>query len=97
MKVEWSPLAITRVREEAEFIALDKPGAARAWAGSIFAAAEQLAEFPRSGRMVPEIRREDLREILQGGYRIVYRITGDTVSILTVRHSRRLLDRSEIS
>ena len=95
MKVEWSPLAIRRVREEAAFIALDKPGAAATWAASVFDAVERLATFPRSGRVVPEIGREDLRELLHGGYRIVYRWTGDMVIILTVRHSRRLLDPSE--
>lgn len=96
MKVTWSPLAIQRVLDAADFIAVDKPDAATRWADSIFAAVERLEQFPQSGRIVPELERQDLREIIHGSYRIVYRIRGEEVVILTVRASRRLFDASEI-
>ena len=46
--------------------------------------------------MVPEKLREDLREVLHGAYRVIYRIDLDRVVILTVRHSRRLLDLRDL-
>lgn len=56
-------------------------------------ATRRLEAFPYSGRLVPEIARPNLRELLVGNYRIVYRVDGDDVSILGVRHgSRRLTD-----
>ena len=48
-------------------------------------------EFPRSGRVVPELEREAYREVILGTYRIVYRIEADRAEILTVVHSARLL------
>lgn len=38
--------------------------------------------------MVPERRRDDLREVIYGAYRVIYRLDSDQVVILTVRHSR---------
>jgi toxin ParE1/3/4 len=38
--------------------------------------------------MVPERSRDDLREVVHGGYRVIYRIDPDQIVILTVRHSR---------
>ncbi|MGH3089068.1 MAG: type II toxin-antitoxin system RelE/ParE family toxin, partial [Rubrobacteraceae bacterium] len=52
-------------------------------------------EWP-SGRSVPEMPdRPDLREVIHGEYRIIYRVEPERVSILTVRHARRLLDPTE--
>lgn len=96
MRITWSPLAIQRVLEAADFIARDKPGAARHWAESTFEAVERLADLPNSGRMVPEIRRPEIREIIHGAFRIIYRVESDQVVVLTVRRARRLLDPAEI-
>lgn len=96
MKLLWSPLALERVNEIADFIARDRPIAAEQWVEGIFTAVERLGEFPLSGREVPEVRRPDLRELLYGNYRIVYRVEPEKVSVLTVRHGRQLLDRDEL-
>lgn len=96
MKVVWSPLAIERAVEQARFIAEDKPGAARKWLGGLFAAAGGLARFPHLGRVVPELARETFRELDFGGYRLIYRVEARRITILTVRHSRRLLDLGEL-
>jgi plasmid stabilization system protein ParE len=45
---------------------------------------------------VPEVDRDDIRQVLYGMYRIVYRIDPKRVVVLTVRHSRRLWDPSEV-
>ena len=50
---------------------------------------ERLPAFPLSGRRVPEIRRPSVREIIQGDYRLIYRVDPDAVVILTVRHARQ--------
>ena len=96
MKVVWSPLAIERVSEIAEYIALDKPLASEKWVNSIFNKVKRLEMFPESGRIVPETNRSDMREIIFGNYRIIYRVEKERVSILTVRHGKQLLPIDEI-
>lgn len=96
MKVEWSPLAINRVQEASDYIGQDSLEAAKEWAEGIFDAASKLQKFPERGRMVPEVGRPDVRELLLGNYRIIYRVSESVVSILTVRHGRRLFDQSEV-
>lgn len=45
-----------------------------------------LAEFPRAGRIVPEVGMEPVREIIFERYRIVHAVRGDSVFVLTVLH-----------
>jgi plasmid stabilization system protein ParE len=56
---------------------------------SVFAVAAGLAQFPESGRVVPEVAREDIREVFHGEYRVVYKVEPRRVAVLTVRHGRR--------
>ncbi|MCI5130983.1 MAG: type II toxin-antitoxin system RelE/ParE family toxin [Candidatus Electrothrix sp. EH2] len=97
MKIIWSPLAIERAAENARYIASDNPTAAQDWLDTIFAEVELLRSSPKIGRMVPEIRQEDFREIILGNYRIIYRIEEKSISILTVRHGRQILPVEELS
>jgi toxin ParE1/3/4 len=96
VRVVWSPLAVQRANEHAEYIASDRPLAAEEWAEGVFAAVERLQQFPFSGREVEEVRRKDVREVIVGRYRIIHRVEADRVIMLTVRHQRQLLDASEV-
>jgi plasmid stabilization system protein ParE len=96
VKIIWSPLAINRVAEIAEYIAQDSPNSAQKWVESTFQVVERLEKFPKSGRIVPEIKQDDFREIIHGNYRIIYRLQAEIVSILTVRHGRQILPIDEI-
>lgn len=91
MNILWSPLAITRVNEIADYIAADNMKAAQAWVDEVFEKVEMLEAFPSSGRIVPELNRKDIREIIFGNYRIIYQKTTDVISILTVRHFKQRL------
>jgi toxin ParE1/3/4 len=96
MKVVWSPLTLERVEEISDNIAADNVGAARVFLIDIFAAVERLRSFPQSGRAVPEVNRQDIREIIFKKYRVVYRVARQQVSILTIRHGRQRLPLEEI-
>jgi plasmid stabilization system protein ParE len=52
---------------------------------------DQLENNPQSGRVVPEFGKEDIRELIVGNYRIIYRIQMDFVGIARIHHSSRLL------
>ena len=96
MKIEWSPLAIERVAEISEYISQDNPTAAVKWVDSIFEKTEILSGLPESGRVVPELRKRDIRELIFGNYRIIYKVGNNVISVLTVRHTRQILPVDEI-
>ena len=52
---------------------------------------ERLADFPESGRVVPEFGIANLREIIYPPYRIVYRLDENRLRIVRVWRSERLL------
>ena len=63
----------------------------------LFQSTDRLAQFPESGRVVPELRAPEYREIIfRKAYRVVYRIETSRVSILTVRNFAQRLDESEL-
>lgn len=95
MKIIWSPLALDRIDEIAAYIAQDNVSAALTWVDAVFARVKRLAAFPESGRAVPELNRVDIREIIHGEYRVIYRIRRSHVAILTVRHGRQELPKDE--
>jgi len=95
VKVEWSPLALERVSEIARYIAKDNPTAAERWVNELFDSVERLADYPQSGRVVPEVGVQRIREVIFGAYRVLYSVK-DKVEILTVRRGSQLLDVSEI-
>ncbi len=95
MRVVWSPLAIERAAEATAYSAKDSPAAARRWVDELFESVATLSRMPERGRRVPEMTRTDVRELLFGSYRVVYRIEPRRVAILTVRHLRRRFDPEE--
>jgi plasmid stabilization system protein ParE len=74
MKVIWTPLAIERLQEIDAYISQDSPANAANFISLPFERGDSLAEFPNSGRKVPEYDREDYRELIEGNYRIMYRV-----------------------
>jgi toxin ParE1/3/4 len=47
--------------------------------------AEGLADFPELGRVVPEFRRPNLREVVYRSYRVIYRVQPEAGRIEVVR------------
>jgi plasmid stabilization system protein ParE len=90
----WSERARRDLLEIGDFIARDKPQAAAAWVGRILDAVQRTALFPTSGRIVPEIDRSDIREVILENHRIVYQLSETTITILTVFESHRLIDQT---
>jgi plasmid stabilization system protein ParE len=64
----------------------------------LLARVEQLADHPQSGGWLPEDDTKTYRQLLQGNYRIIYRVANDgAVYIVAVHHAARLLDPGELS
>ncbi len=90
LTVVWTERALTDLEAIGDFIAMDNPVAAEKWVGVLMATAEQAARAPMSGRRVPELGRNDVREVFKRTYRIVYRVQKERVEILTVFEGHRL-------
>lgn len=88
-QVIWAPAALADVDGIAEYIARDSTGRAALFVTRMVEATERLAEFPESGRVVPEIGHPACREIIVGPYRVMYRLLKGDVWITGLVHGAR--------
>jgi addiction module RelE/StbE family toxin len=89
--IVWAPQAIEDVEAIRTYLAHDSPHYAELVVQRIIVAVTRLASHPLSGRVVPEVNDESIREVVHGSYRIVYRLRlPDVVEIVTVFHGARL-------
>ena len=90
-EVEWTARAQADLAEVAEYHAVRSVDYAEALVRRLLSAVGRLEAFPRSGRKVPEIADESMREVVYRDYRIIYLYdeAGDRVEILSVFHSSR--------
>lgn len=86
----WSPQSILDLESIRSYIARDSPHYAELMVRRIIAAVDRLETFPDSGRVVPERNSEDIREVIVGPYRVVYRRRPERVEIATVFRASRL-------
>lgn len=91
--LRWTERAANDLIAIGDFIAADNPAAARSWVEKLRQRAVKASKMPRTGRIVPEIARDDVREVFQRTYRIVYRIVDDGIVVLTVFEGHRLLGK----
>lgn len=96
MKVRWTDAAARRLEAIRDFVAMDDPAAARRLATELVALGESLRTMPRRGRRVPELQDTELRELILGNYRLVYRVRGSVVQILTVFEAHRLIPTEDL-
>ena len=96
-EVRWTPQAADDLEAIWHFIARDSVEMAVIFADRVLGATDHLAKYPRSGRIVPELRIESIREIIVGSYRVIYRVSrDDDVQLLTAHHGARPLDTAKI-
>ena len=91
--LRWTERAANDLISIGEHIAADNPTAARTWVEKIRQRAARASSMPRAGRVVPEVARDDVREVFQRTYRIVYRVVDDGIVVLTVFEGHRLLGK----
>lgn len=96
MKVLWTHVAFKRLEEIYEYIEKDSPASAARWSERLLKKITAIKDFPRAGRVVPEIEAVSIREIIYGNYRIIYKIKDETAYILTIRHFKQILPLEEL-
>jgi addiction module RelE/StbE family toxin len=89
-RIVWAPQAIEDVEAIRAYVARDSPHYADLVVERLVSAVARLEANLLSGRVVPEVGDETLREVIRGNYRIVYRVRPELVEIVTVFHAGRL-------
>ena len=95
--VIWTPRSQADLREIQTYIARDAPDRAIAFVERVRDRVGRLRSTPQIGAVVPELGDPNIREVLLGNYRIVYREFDELLYVLTVFHSARLLRPDELT
>jgi toxin ParE1/3/4 len=97
VKINWTDLALQDLNDIGDYISKDSIRYAEVTVQYLFDSVDILISHPKSGRVVPEFNEEDLRELIRGSYRIVYRIINKSrIDVLTVHNTSRLLSNSPL-
>ena len=97
VQIRWTRQSIKDLLYIFEYISIDSKKYAKRQIVRIKARSQILKTNPRVGKLVLELTENDFRELIEGNYRIIYKILNDKhVDILTVHHSARDLRRRKI-
>ena len=86
MKVHWTATAEGHLDAIHAHIALDSLLYAKHMVDHLTRRSRQIADFPLSGRRVPEYKNDQIREVIEGSYRIIYHIKPDQIDVVAVIH-----------
>jgi toxin ParE1/3/4 len=87
VKVTWTEEGIDSYDEVVEFLSERSLAHAGSLEVGVLKAVQQISEFPESGRMVPERENPRLREVLVEGYRLIYRLSADGITVEILLHA----------
>lgn len=91
MKVVWTNTALGHLTDIYEYIARDSNRYAKRMVDRITARSRQIASFPESAPVVAEYADVTVREVLEGPYRVIYRIQSNEAVVLAVIHGAQPL------
>jgi plasmid stabilization system protein ParE len=89
VRVLWTDAALSQLEAISDYLAETSPEYAGRVAERLVNRSEQIAAFPRSERMVPEYEIDDVRQVIEGSYRLIYLIKDDRIEVLAVIHTAR--------
>ena len=95
MRVHWTDTAQAHLDAIHAYIAQDSAEYANRTIDRLTRRSQQIADFPLSGRRVPEYDMDQIREVIETPYRIIYHIKADQIDILAVIHGSMNILSSE--
>lgn len=94
VRINWTKQAVSDLQSIAEYISKDSKFYAKREVLKIRSATTILKTYPLSGKIITEIIKSDFREIIQGNYRVIYKIvTNQRIDIITIHHAARSLSK----
>lgn len=94
MKVHWTDTAQKHLDAIHAYIAQDSPEYAKRTIDRLTRRSQQIAAFPLSGRRVPEYDMDQVREVIEGAYRLIYHVKQEQIDVLAVLHAAMNVLRS---
>lgn len=88
-KISWTKKSLKDLRAINDYISLDSTFYAARFISKLIQRVDQLIEFPESGRVVPEKNENEIRELIEGNYRIFYRLQREKITVLRIHNSAR--------
>jgi addiction module RelE/StbE family toxin len=88
-QINWTKKALKDLRAINDYISLDSTFYAVRFISKLIERVEQLTEFPESGRIVPEKKDPEIRELIEGNYRIFYQLNKEKIIVLRIHNSAR--------
>lgn len=88
-KISWTKWSLKDLRLIYDYISIDSPFYAERFISKIISRVDQLENMPLSGRIVPEKDDPSIRELIEGNYRIFYKVIKTNISILRIHNSAR--------
>jgi toxin ParE1/3/4 len=92
VKIFWTNTAVQNLSAIYSYIAQTSPTYATNVVDRLTRRSQQIARFPLSGKKVPEFEMPQIREVIEGAYRIIYHIKPDQIEILAVLHGSQQID-----
>jgi plasmid stabilization system protein ParE len=89
LALRWTDQAVAQLAVIAEYISIASPVYAEQVVERLAGRLEQACTFPASGRIVPEVQRDEIRELIEPPYRLVYRVLPEVIEVVAVLHSRQ--------
>jgi plasmid stabilization system protein ParE len=96
MRAVWTKNALAQLADIHQYISLDSKRYAIHMVDRITGRIKQIRQFPNSGQMVPEFNDPSIRELLEGPYRIIYRVEPKRIAVLALIHGARTLTRDNL-
>ncbi len=88
-QISWTKRSLKDLSTINDYISLDSDFYAKRFVSKLVERVDQLEQFPESGRVVPEKDDESIRELIEGNYRIFYRLHKNKITILRIHNSSR--------
>ncbi len=96
VQIIWTELALSELEHIKEYISFDSIVYAKNVVLKIRNKVKILKQFPKRGGRIPEIELENYRQLIEGNYRIMYKISNNKVYILSIFHGARDFGRTKI-
>ncbi len=94
--VIWTQRARTDLKSIHDYIAKDSHQNAQMVINKILQETSTLAQMPHTGKKVPDLNLNELREISIYSWRIIYHLKQNDIFIVTVIHKRRNAQPNEL-
>lgn len=90
-QIIWTEPALQELDEIADYISLDNPEAANRLVQKAFNRIEQLAQYPKTGKAVEELKESVYREVVLPPCRIFYRVENEQIYIIHIIREEQYL------